>query len=240
MLPRRAWDNSGKRFGSPAKAERELGFRTGIDLERGCERTVAWTRDNLALIRRHHGKARGETESRMNAPATDAANAVFWNELCGSSFARALGIKDHSIASLQRFDRAYLDLYPYLLQHVPVHTMRGQSVLEIGLGYGTLGQQIAAAGADYTGLDIAAGPVDDDEPPPADAGLPGKAMQGSMLECPLPDGSMDCVVSIGCFHHTGNLQRCIDETWRVLVRADALSSWSTTGSRTASGCAGRA
>jgi ubiquinone/menaquinone biosynthesis C-methylase UbiE len=47
-------------------------------------------------------------------------------------------------------------------------------------------------------------------------GLPGGAIQGSMLECPLGDASMDFVVSIGCFHHTGDVQRCIDEAWRVL------------------------
>ncbi len=37
-----------------------------------------------------------------------------------------------------------------------------------------------------------------------------------MLECPFPAERFDCVVSIGCFHHTGDTQRCIDETWRVL------------------------
>jgi nucleoside-diphosphate-sugar epimerase len=52
MKPRRTWDNSGKRFGSPAKAERELGFRAVVPLEDGIARTVAWTRENAELIRR--------------------------------------------------------------------------------------------------------------------------------------------------------------------------------------------
>ena len=34
-------------------------------------------------------------------------------------------------------------MYPYLLRRVPVHTMRQKRVLEVGLGYGTLGQKIA-------------------------------------------------------------------------------------------------
>lgn len=153
----------------------------------------------------------------MNGSALiDAANAAFWDELCGSAFAQALGIRDHSKASLERFDRAYLDMYPYLLEHVPVHEMRGKEVLEIGLGYGTLSQQIAQAGGRYNGLDIAAGPVRMVNHRLAMAGLGGQAVQGSMLECPFPDQSMDRVVSIGCFHHTGDLKRCIDETWRVL------------------------
>ena len=52
MLPRRAWDNSGKRFGSTVKAERELGFKAAVGLGEGLERTVAWTRANEDLIRR--------------------------------------------------------------------------------------------------------------------------------------------------------------------------------------------
>ncbi|MGH8765201.1 MAG: NAD-dependent epimerase/dehydratase family protein, partial [Burkholderiales bacterium] len=56
MLPKRAWDNSGKRFGSPAKAERDLGFRTATVLEDGLQRTVEWTRKNQVLIQRTIGK----------------------------------------------------------------------------------------------------------------------------------------------------------------------------------------
>jgi UDP-glucose 4-epimerase len=56
MMPRRSWDNSGKRFGSPAKAERELGFRAMTPLREGLSRTVAWTRENAPLIRNAIGK----------------------------------------------------------------------------------------------------------------------------------------------------------------------------------------
>lgn len=152
----------------------------------------------------------------MSTTAIDRANAEFWNELCGSGFARQLGIRDHSPESLRRFDAAYFALYPYLLRHVPVDAMRGRSVLEVGLGFGTLGQRIAEAGASYTGLDVAAGPVRMMNHRLATAGLGGRAVQGSMLECPFPDASFDHVVSIGCFHHTGDTQRCFDETLRVL------------------------
>lgn len=51
QLPRRPWDNSGKRFGSTAKSERELGFRAETGLDEGLSHTVQWTRENLALIR---------------------------------------------------------------------------------------------------------------------------------------------------------------------------------------------
>jgi UDP-glucose 4-epimerase len=49
--PRRDWDHSGRRFGSPEKAARELGFRATVPLEEGIGRTVAWTRDHETLIR---------------------------------------------------------------------------------------------------------------------------------------------------------------------------------------------
>ncbi len=146
----------------------------------------------------------------------DAENAEFWNQLCGSSLAQELGIRDHSLESLERFDRAYLDFYPYLLDRVPVGRMKDKTVLEIGLGYGTLGQRIAETGADYVGLDVAEMPVRMMGHRLAMLGLPGRAIQGSMLDCPLADASVDVVVSIGCFHHTGDVQRCIEETFRVL------------------------
>jgi SAM-dependent methyltransferase len=152
----------------------------------------------------------------MEQAHIDAQNAEFWNTLCGTGLATVLGITDGSVESLKKFDDWYLDYYPYLIEHVPVRTMAGKDVLEIGLGYGTLSQQIAMAGARYSGLDIAQGPVNMVNSRLAQNGLPGSAVEGSMLQCPFPANSFDCVVSIGCFHHTGDTQRCIDETFRVL------------------------
>jgi len=149
--------------------------------------------------------------------STDQANAEFWNELCGSAFARSLGIIDHSMISLERFDRAYLDFYPYLLGHVNLDRLAGRRVLEIGLGYGTLGQKIAEAGADYFGLDIAESPVRMMRHRLRLRGLPGSCARGNVLSLPLASSSVDSVISIGCLHHTGNIQLALDETYRVLT-----------------------
>lgn len=146
----------------------------------------------------------------------DQQNSEFWDEICGSHFAKVLGIKDHSLASLALYDNAYFSFYPYLLNHVPVESMRGQKVLEIGLGFGTLGLKIAQSGADYLGLDIAKKPVEMMNQRMKLYKLSGKAIQGNILNCSLPDQSVDCVVAIGCFHHTGNLSKCIDQTYRLL------------------------
>jgi SAM-dependent methyltransferase len=146
----------------------------------------------------------------------DKANSEFWNELCGTGLATMLGITDSSKESLAKFDHWYLAYYPYLLPIVQPERMGGKSVLEIGLGYGTLGQKIAETGARYTGMDLARKPVDHMNWRLGLHGVPGKAVQGSALQMPFPDASFDFLVSIGCFHHTGNVQRCFDETYRVL------------------------
>lgn len=89
-------------------------------------------------------------------------------------------------------------------------------MLEIGLGYGTVAQRIAEQGARYQGRDIAHGPVGMVNHRIHQAGLIGGARQGSILAAPFPNESFDFVVAIGCLHHTGDLQRAIDECRRVL------------------------
>jgi len=51
-LPKRAWDNSGKRFGSTRKARTELGFQAEVGVDEGLRRTIDWTKQNLALIQK--------------------------------------------------------------------------------------------------------------------------------------------------------------------------------------------
>jgi nucleoside-diphosphate-sugar epimerase len=50
FLPKREWDNSGKRFGSTEKAKMELGFQAKVELIDGICRTIEWTRKNLSII----------------------------------------------------------------------------------------------------------------------------------------------------------------------------------------------
>jgi nucleoside-diphosphate-sugar epimerase len=50
LLPKRTWDNSGKRFGSTAKALDELRFKADTQLDDGLQATIRWTRDHLAQI----------------------------------------------------------------------------------------------------------------------------------------------------------------------------------------------
>src|SRR5438874_4497039 len=114
----------------------------------------------------------------------DAQNAEFWNELCGTALARAIGISDGSPESLRHFDEAYFRTYPYLMDYVAPRALQGRRVLEIGLGYGTLGQRLAERGADYYGLDIAPAPVMMMRYRLQHLGRPPNVMQGSALAIP--------------------------------------------------------
>jgi SAM-dependent methyltransferase len=149
----------------------------------------------------------------------DRRNAAFWNELCGSDFARELGITEPSPEALARFDAAYLAMYPYLDRYLPDATSPGQRLLEIGLGYGTVSQLLVSRGLDYHGLDIAAGPVEMVRCRLGNLGLdhPERRVRvGSALAIPHGDESFDHVITIGCLHHTGDLPRAVAEVRRVL------------------------
>jgi UDP-glucose 4-epimerase len=50
ILPRRDWDHSGRRFGDPSKARRDLGFEAKTPLREGLRQTVEWTRRSLPVI----------------------------------------------------------------------------------------------------------------------------------------------------------------------------------------------
>jgi SAM-dependent methyltransferase len=150
----------------------------------------------------------------------DRRNAAFWDELCGTGLATQLGITDPSRENLERFDAAYLDLYPYLEGYLPRRESDGQRLLEIGLGYGTVSQLLAERGLDYHGLDIAAGPVEMVRYRLAELSIdqPEERVRvGSVLELDHPDESFDHVVTIGCLHHTGDLPRAVDQVRRVLI-----------------------
>jgi SAM-dependent methyltransferase len=154
--------------------------------------------------------------SEISPKSKDKQNAEFWDTLCGTNLAISLGITDRSSTSLKKFDDWYFGFYPYLADHIPFKAFRGKRVLEVGLGYGSVAQRIAESGAGYIGLDIANGPVEMTNYRLRAQGLDGYAQVGSILQAPFASETFDYVVAIGCYHHTGDLQRAIDETYRVL------------------------
>jgi SAM-dependent methyltransferase len=166
-------------------------------------------------------RAKGaEEQSQRPASAQDVIdrrNTKFWDELCGTGLARRLGVATRDKDGLRRFDEGFLGMYPYLESYVPSR-LGGQRVLEIGLGYGTLSQMLIERGAEYFGLDIAPGPVAMVSERMRLLGLDpeGHVLAGSVLAMPFDDNSFDRIWTIGCLHHTGNIQQSVEEIYRVL------------------------
>lgn len=159
--------------------------------------------------------------SAQPVPASDSAgrhNQEFWSELCGTLAWRKLGLQDIDADSLSAFDRWYFEFYPYLERHIPFAELGGRKVLEIGLGFGTIGQRIMQTGADYTGVDIADTPVEMLQQRAADCGrsASARARIGDARALEFGAAEFDYVVSIGCLHHTGDIRACLTELHRVV------------------------
>jgi len=154
----------------------------------------------------------------MQQNEIDAQNAKFWDELCGSALARSIGITDITPETLKKFDQVYMEIYPYLPGYVTRENLNDKRVLEVGLGYGTLGQFLALQGCEYFGLDIAEGPVVVMSDRLRFLGIKTKdhVRIGSALDIPFETESFDFVYSVGCLHHTGNLAQSVEEVYRVL------------------------
>jgi SAM-dependent methyltransferase len=97
-------------------------------------------------------------------------------------------------------------------------TLAGKTILEVGLGYGTLGEALARRSGHYYGLDIAEGPAEMMRYRLSNSGFDwrGKVQVGSILDAPYKECSFDYVYSIGCLHHSGNLGGAISEVHRLL------------------------
>ena len=148
-------------------------------------------------------------------------NQEFWDELCGTNLFTQLGLTEISPSSIEIFDTYYLNFYSYLQKkYIIPENLKNKKVLEIGLGFGTVGNILLQHSKNYVGLDYAQGPVEMMKTRISWANKEAtcKAVQGSALQLPFPDNSFDSVVSIGCLHHTGDIQKSLDEIERVLVK----------------------
>ena len=104
--------------------------------------------------------------------------------------------------------------------HIPIAadfaSARGLKVLEIGCGLGTDGAQFAAAGADYTGIDLTDAAVELARKRFELFELRGKFQTADAENLQFPDESFDLVYSHGVLHHTPETGKAIQEIYRVL------------------------
>ncbi|MGK5090845.1 class I SAM-dependent methyltransferase [Deltaproteobacteria bacterium TL4] len=144
----------------------------------------------------------------------------FWDELCGTIAWTNLGLGVATKEALETFDQWYMDYYPYLEKYLPISEIKGKSILEIGLGYGTVGQLLFNSSARYVGVDFAKSPVDmmNQRILFCEKNNQATAIQGDARNLDFEDKTFDCVVSIGCLHHTGDFPKAVQEVFRVLKK----------------------
>ena len=145
-------------------------------------------------------------------------NSEFWGELCGTGLFKNLGLNGINEVSLKIFDDAYFKMYPYLRDKYLNQIDMSSDVLEIGLGFGTVGNYLFDKCRNYTGIDISSGPVY----------MMKKRIEyrkksincnseiGNAEKLTFTDNSFDVVISIGCLHHSGKLEKSIKEVYRIL------------------------
>ena len=73
----------------------------------------------------------------------DDQNASFWNEPCGTTAALNNGFDLNTKQGREDFDRWYWGFYPYLMPLVDEAINDAKSVLEIGIGSGSLSRYLS-------------------------------------------------------------------------------------------------
>jgi len=139
---------------------------------------------------------------------------AFWqSHPCGTKFS------DAEIGTPEFFARIEAHRYAkewHISEAADFAGARGLRVLEIGCGMGTDGAQFAAAGADYTGIDLTEAAVDLARKKFAASGLKGEFRVADAEKLDFADETFDLVYSHGVLHHTPDIESAIREIHRVL------------------------
>jgi SAM-dependent methyltransferase len=154
--------------------------------------------------------------AKMSDPNADLKERVraFWQaHPCGTKFS------DAEIGTREFFQR--VEAHRYAKEwHIPdaadFASAHGMRVLEIGCGLGTDGAQFAAAGADYTGVDLTEAAVELARKRFQLFDLRGDFRVADAENLDFADESFDLVYAHGVLHHTPDTARAVREIHRVL------------------------
>jgi ubiquinone/menaquinone biosynthesis C-methylase UbiE len=146
----------------------------------------------------------------QSSTITKEAVRDFWNaEPCGTRY----------LGGPQDFDahtRARYELEPFIFDFARFPSARGLKVLEIGVGLGADFLEWLKAGAQATGVDLSAAPIERARQRCEAAGLNPDLRSADAEQLPFPDDHFDIVYSYGVMHHSPNTQECVLEVLRVL------------------------
>ena len=138
----------------------------------------------------------------------------FWNtEACDTGV-----VKDASDTAefYQKFREQRYRTQWHIPLLVPFSEAKNKEVLEIGIGNGADGVMFALNGGNYTGVDLTEAALEATRKHFEVLGLKGKFRKENAEELGFTAESFDIVYSHGVLHHTPNIEKAMDEVWRVL------------------------
>lgn len=151
--------------------------------------------------------------TRKDQPSSEIKN--FWNENpVGSNFVAYS--QDKSF--YEKYDEFRYRTEGHILKELDSIDFRGKKVLEIGLGQGSDSMQIIDRGAIYYGIDLTEESV---RRVKERFSLFNKKYQEVKVtnaeKIPYPDNSFNIVYSHGVIHHSPQIEKIVQEIYRVLV-----------------------
>lgn len=134
----------------------------------------------------------------------------FWDsEPCGTRYLESQD--DFATHSKARYS-----LEPFIPGFAQFASSKGLRVLEVGVGMGADYLEWLKAGGVAIGIDISLGSIAKAERRCELAGFVPELAVSDAENLAFPDRTFDIVYSYGVMHHSSDVQRCIDEAWRVL------------------------
>ena len=137
----------------------------------------------------------------------DNQNRLFWNEICGTTFAQLNKIELKDLSQIKLFDELYFRFYPYLFKELNWVLEGSKNCIEIGLGAGTVSRYLASHCGEYSGQDISDKSCDFVKSTFEYMNLKGNITNRSILDTYKSNEieKYDSAVAIGSLHHTGDL-----------------------------------
>ena len=139
----------------------------------------------------------------------------FWEK---ASCGEVLYLKSKSKEGYHEQARIRYELEPYILDFVSFSKYKGKKVLEIGVGLGADHQKFSEAGAVLCGIDLTPRAITYTCQRFEVFGLTCSLQVADAENLPFHDESFDLVYSWGVLHHTPDVNKAIDEIFRVLKK----------------------
>ena len=169
------------------------------------------------VVFRQAGKPASEKASFADASNSAARNT--WEHFAvGQQRAHApQGTREY-------FDQIRAYRYGYETPFIPrlfeFASLHGKRVLEIGVGHGIDGAEMARAGAHYSGIDITQNHLRLAQRNFELQGLHGEFVTGDLTQVDVPGAPFDLIFSFGVLHHIAHEQECLRRIRERLLAPD--------------------